>query len=37
VVAAKLARVGVKDIKVLVGGWKAWTSSGGKVEPTPPQ
>lgn len=37
VVAAKLARVGVKDIKVLVGGWNAWKSSGGKVEPTPPQ
>ncbi|MEZ5417040.1 MAG: rhodanese-like domain-containing protein [Vicinamibacterales bacterium] len=37
VVAAKLARVGVKDIKVLVGGWNAWKSSGGKVELTPPQ
>lgn len=37
VVAAKLAKVGVKDIKVLVGGWNAWTKSGGKVEVTPPQ
>lgn len=37
VVAAKLAKIGVKDIKVLVGGWNAWTKSGGKVEVTPPQ
>lgn len=37
VVAAKLARVGVKDIKVLVGGWDAWKKGGGKVEVTPPQ
>lgn len=37
VVAAKLARVGVKDIKVLVGGWNAWKGAGGKVEVTPPQ
>jgi rhodanese-related sulfurtransferase len=37
VVAAKLARVGVKDIKVLVGGWEAWKKAGGKVEVTPPQ
>lgn len=37
VVAAKLAKVGVKDIKVLVGGWTAWTKAGGKVEVTPPR
>lgn len=37
VVAAKLSKVGVKDIKVLVGGWNAWTKAGGKVEVTPPQ
>ncbi|MGE0816727.1 MAG: rhodanese-like domain-containing protein [Vicinamibacterales bacterium] len=36
-VAAKLARVGVKDIKVLLGGWDAWKKSGGKVEMTPTQ
>lgn len=35
VVAAKLMRIGVKDIKVLVGGWEAWKKSGGKVEVTP--
>lgn len=35
VVAAKLMRIGVKDIKVLVGGWDAWKTSGGKVELTP--
>ena len=34
-VAAKLMRVGVKDIKVLVGGWDAWKKAGGKVEVTP--
>ncbi len=37
VVAAKLAKIGVKDIKVLVGGWNAWTKAGGKVEVTPPR
>lgn len=37
VVAAKLARVGVRDIKVLVGGWNAWKAAGGKVEVTPTQ
>jgi rhodanese-related sulfurtransferase len=37
VVAAKLSKIGVKDIKVLVGGWNAWTKSGGKVEVTPPR
>ena len=35
VVAAKLMRVGVKDIKVLVGGWDGWKQAGGKVEVTP--
>ncbi len=35
VVAAKLMRIGVKDIKVLVGGWDGWKKSGGKVEVTP--
>lgn len=35
-VAAKLMRVGVKNIKVLTGGWNAWTKAGGKVEVTPP-
>lgn len=37
VVASRLMKVGVKDIKVLVGGWDAWKKSGGKVEVTPPQ
>jgi rhodanese-related sulfurtransferase len=37
VVAAKLMRIGVKDIKVLVGGWDAWKKAGGKTEVTPPQ
>jgi rhodanese-related sulfurtransferase len=37
VVAAKLAKIGVKDVRVLVGGWNAWTKAGGKVEVTPPQ
>ena len=36
-VAAKLMRVGVKDIKVLAGGWDGWKKAGGKVEVTPPQ
>ena len=36
-VAAKLMRVGVKNIKVLTGGWNGWTKGGGKVEVTPPQ
>jgi rhodanese-related sulfurtransferase len=36
-VAAKLMRVGVKDIRVLTGGWDGWKRSGGKVEVTPPQ
>ncbi len=36
-VAAKLMRVGVKNIKVLTGGWNGWTKAGGKVEVTPPQ
>lgn len=35
-VAAKLRRVGVKNIKVLTGGWTSWTKSGGKVEVTKP-
>lgn len=35
VVAAKLMRVGVKDIKVLTGGWNGWKAGGGKVEVTP--
>lgn len=35
VVAAKLMRVGVKDIKVLNGGWNGWKAGGGKVEATP--
>lgn len=37
VVASRLMKVGVKDIKVLVGGWDAWKKGGGKVELTPPQ
>lgn len=35
VVAAKLMRVGVKDIRVLNGGWNGWKAAGGKVEVTP--
>lgn len=35
VVAAKLKRIGVKDIRVLAGGWNGWTKGGGKVELTP--
>lgn len=35
VVAAKLMRIGVKDIKVLTGGWNGWKAAGGKVEVTP--
>jgi len=34
-VAAKLMRVGVKDIRVLTGGWNGWKAGGGKVEVTP--
>ena len=33
---SKLMRVGVKDIRVLAGGWDGWTAGGGKVELTPP-
>ena len=36
-VAAQLMRVGVKDIRVLVGGWDGWKAGGGAVESTPPQ
>ena len=35
-VALQLKRVGVKDIRVLAGGWDGWTAGGGKVERTPP-
>jgi 3-mercaptopyruvate sulfurtransferase SseA len=35
-VAIQLMRVGVKNIRVLVGGWDGWTAGGGKVELTPP-
>lgn len=35
VVAAKLKRIGVKDIRVLAGGWSGWKKGGGKVELTP--
>ena len=35
VVAAKLMRVGVKDIRVLTGGWNGWKAAGGTVEVTP--
>ena len=35
-VAAKLMRVGVKNIRVLTGGWAGWTKGGGKVEVTKP-
>lgn len=35
VVAAKLKRIGVKDIRVLAGGWNGWKKGGGKVELTP--
>lgn len=35
VVAAKLMRIGVKDIRVLNGGWNGWKAAGGKVEVTP--
>ena len=35
VVASRLMRIGVKDIKVLTGGWNGWKASGGKVEVTP--
>jgi rhodanese-related sulfurtransferase len=34
-VAAALMRVGVKDIRVLVGGWDGWKKGGGKVEVSP--
>jgi 3-mercaptopyruvate sulfurtransferase SseA len=35
-VALQLMKVGVKDIRVLVGGWDGWKAAGGKVEVTPP-
>jgi 3-mercaptopyruvate sulfurtransferase SseA len=35
-VVIQLMRVGVKNIRVLVGGWDGWTAGGGKVELTPP-
>lgn len=35
VVASRLLRIGVKDIKVLTGGWNGWKAAGGKVEVTP--
>ncbi len=35
VVAARLMRIGVKDIRVLNGGWNGWKAAGGKVEVTP--
>ncbi len=35
VVASRLMRIGVKDIKVLTGGWNGWKAAGGKVEVTP--
>ena len=35
-VAIQLTRVGVKNIRVLTGGWDGWTAGGGKVELTPP-
>jgi rhodanese-related sulfurtransferase len=35
VVASRLMRIGVKDIKVLNGGWNGWKAAGGKVEVTP--
>lgn len=35
-VALQLTRVGVKNIRVLIGGWDGWTAGGGKVELTPP-
>ena len=35
-VAIQLMRVGVKQIRVLAGGWDGWTAGGGKVELTPP-
>lgn len=35
-VAVQLMKVGVKNIRVLTGGWDGWTAGGGKVERTPP-
>jgi 3-mercaptopyruvate sulfurtransferase SseA len=35
-VAIQLMRVGVRNIRVLTGGWDGWTAGGGKVELTPP-
>lgn len=35
-VAIQLMRVGVKNLRVLTGGWDGWTAGGGKVELTPP-
>jgi len=37
VVASRLMRIGVKDIRVLTGGWNGWKAGGGKVEVTPPR
>jgi 3-mercaptopyruvate sulfurtransferase SseA len=34
-VAWQLMRVGVRDIRVLAGGWDGWKASGGKIEVTP--
>ena len=34
-VAIQLTRVGVKNLRVLTGGWDGWTAGGGKVERTP--
>jgi 3-mercaptopyruvate sulfurtransferase SseA len=36
-VALQLGRSGVKDVKVLLGGWDAWVKAGGKVETGPEQ
>ena len=35
-VAIQLMKVGVRNIRVLTGGWDGWTAGGGKVERTPP-
>ena len=36
-VALQLGRAGVKNVKVLLGGWDAWIKAGGKVETGPEQ
>ena len=36
-VALRLQRVGLKDVKVLQGGWDGWVKGGGKVETGPEQ